>query len=76
MAVDIHKLIATISPDTYCDLKKKAKVKDLVKKEGYLAAVEEAEVVKSEYMDFDKIIYYALLGIILLINKSYFLLYY
>ena len=54
MAVDIHKLIATISPDTYCDLKKKAKVKDLVKKEGYLAAVEEAEVVKSEYMDFDK----------------------
>lgn len=54
MAVNIHNLIAAISPDTYCSLNKKSNVKDLVKKEGYLAAAEEAEPVKSDYMDFDK----------------------
>jgi len=55
MPVDIHKLIAAINPDLYCDPKVKKEVKALVKEEGYLAAAEVAKP-KDVYgaIDFDK----------------------
>jgi len=60
MPVDIHKLIAAINPDLYCDPKVKKEVKALVKEEGYLAAAEVAEP-KAVYgpIDFDKMKYKA-----------------
>lgn len=54
MAVDIHKLIAAINPDLFCDPEKKSEVKDLVKTKGYLAAAEKAKPKASEYMDVEK----------------------
>lgn len=58
MAVDIHNLIAAISPDAYCkDIDEKtgepikSKVKEIVKKEGYLKAAEVAEPKEVEYLD-------------------------
>ncbi|MBS3071462.1 hypothetical protein J4408_00570 [Candidatus Pacearchaeota archaeon] len=51
MAVDIHKLIAAVSPDTYCDKEFIAEVKDIAKEEGYLKAAEKAKVVSSDYME-------------------------
>lgn len=54
MAVDIHKIIAAIVPDVYCDQEVKSEVKSLVKQKGYLAAAEKAKPVPSDYMDLDK----------------------
>jgi hypothetical protein len=54
MATDIHKLIAAISPDTFCDPSVRSKVKSLVKTEGYLKAAEKAKVFKSDLLfDYD-----------------------
>ena len=57
MAVDIHKLIATINPDVYCKKSKRKEVNESIKKDGYLkTALKEGlvETVESEYMNFDK----------------------
>jgi len=58
MAVDIKKLIAAINPDVFCsderdDRGKKIsdKVKDIVKKEGYLKGAETAELREPNYVD-------------------------
>jgi len=58
MATDIHKLIAAISPDTYCaeyDTKTsepiRKKVKALAKEGKYIEAAEIAKLVESSYMD-------------------------
>jgi hypothetical protein len=51
MAVDIHNLIAAISPDVFCDPPARAEVKAIAKEKGYLAAADKAQPVKSKYMD-------------------------
>ena len=58
MAVDVKKLIAAISPDVFCDdtpdnsgVKLNKKVKELVKKEGYLRGAEIAKLRNSDYID-------------------------
>jgi hypothetical protein len=63
MAVDIKKLIAAINPGAYCKKDKAKEVKEIAKnliKEGkknaYLKAAEKAELVDSDYMDFDAVI--------------------
>lgn len=54
MALDVHKIIAAINPDLYCDSKTKDKVKKLVKEKGFAAAAKEAEPVKAdEIFDYD-----------------------
>ena len=54
MAVNIHNLIAAISPDIYCDSEVKDEVKKIVKTQGYLKAAEKAKPRKGKYMDFEK----------------------
>jgi hypothetical protein len=44
MAINIHNLIAAISPNTYCDPSVKEDVKKLVKEKGYLEAAGKAKV--------------------------------
>lgn len=58
MVVNIHKLIAAISPDIYCkDIDERTgkpirkEVKDMVKKEGFLKAAEIAKPKDSEFLD-------------------------
>ena len=58
MATDVKKLIAAINPDVYCDktpdergVPLNKKVKDIVEKEGYLAAAKEAKLRTSDYVD-------------------------
>lgn len=41
---DIHKLIAAISPDIYCDPEVRSKIKKLVKEKGYQEAAESKEI--------------------------------
>ncbi|MBX4196036.1 hypothetical protein KW805_00405 [Candidatus Pacearchaeota archaeon] len=55
MAVNIHNLIAAISPDIYCDPSVKEEVKRIVKKDGYLKAAEKAKPRESGFVDFDEI---------------------
>ena len=55
MAVDPKKLIAAISPDIYCKEEKRDEVKEIVKKEGYLKAAKEAEIIDSSFIDINKI---------------------
>jgi len=45
--MDIHKLIAAVSPDVHCDQEVLKEVKKLVKTEGYLKAAEKAKPVKT-----------------------------
>ncbi|MDP4039662.1 MAG: hypothetical protein Q8P57_03730 [Candidatus Pacearchaeota archaeon] len=53
--VNIHKLIAAISPDIYCKPEKRKEVKEIVKKEGYIKAAEKAENFKTEVIfDYDE----------------------
>lgn len=40
---DIHKIIAAVSPDNYCDKEVKDEVKELVKEKGYLEAAKKAK---------------------------------
>lgn len=63
MAIDPKKLVAAISPNTYCSKKTKKEVKEIVKEslakketDPYLKAAEKAELVASEFMDFDEVI--------------------
>ncbi len=64
MAVEPTKLIAAISPDTYCkEGKNKKEVKDILEqailkkeKDAYLKAAEAADLAYSDFMDFDKVI--------------------
>ncbi len=63
MAVDPKKLVAAISPDTYCKKEKKAEVKKIVKEslakkenDPYLKAAEKAEIAESDFMNFDDVI--------------------
>ncbi len=58
MSVNIHNLIAAISPDTYCeDIDEitgkpiRKEVKEIAKKEGYLKAAETAKPKESDYLD-------------------------
>ncbi|MEK6927805.1 MAG: hypothetical protein AABX11_05220 [Nanoarchaeota archaeon] len=61
MAADIHKLIAAISPDTYCDEEVKSEVKKITKESGYLKASEKAKPVDPVFMDLIDIQYESLL---------------
>ncbi len=55
MTLDIHKLVAAINPDIYCDESVKGKVKDFLKKErNYAKASELAKLKEAKYMDFEK----------------------
>ena len=55
MAVDIHKLIAAVSPDLFCDPSVRSKVKKIAKQKGYLTAAKEAKPQESQYVDvFDE----------------------
>jgi len=56
MTVNVHNLIAAISPDIYCDPSVKSEVKRIAKEEGYLKAAERAKPVESDYVDFDEIL--------------------
>jgi hypothetical protein len=57
MAVNIHNLIASISPDIFCDPSVKDEVKLLVKEKGYRAAAEKAKPKKFEYLDMEDKLY-------------------
>ncbi len=57
MAVNIHNLIAAINPELYCDPEVKSEVIQLAKKEGFLAAAEEAKPKQAEFFDFIDISY-------------------
>lgn len=57
MVVNIHKLIAAINPDIFCDPPLLGEVKKLVKEEGYLKAAEKAEPISSEHMDLAKAVF-------------------
>ena len=54
MALDIHKMVAAISPDIYCSPELKDEVKALVKEKGYALASEKANPKNSQFMDFDE----------------------
>ncbi len=63
MVVDPKKLIAAIVPDVYCSEKTREEVKKIVKdglekgeKDVYLKAAEKAELVETDFMDFDKVV--------------------
>lgn len=59
MAVNIHNLIAAISPDVFCDSKVKDEVKDIVEEngpvKGHLKAAGKAKPKSSTYFDFDEL---------------------
>ncbi len=50
MAVNIHSLVAAISPDIYCDSSVRKDVKEILKKDGYLKAAEKAKPIKSDVL--------------------------
>lgn len=50
---NVHKLIAAISPDLYCDKEKRKLVKEIVKLKGYQAALKEVKTVKPDIMILD-----------------------
>ncbi len=53
--VDIHKLIAAISPDIYCDKDARKEVKKIAKSDGYLKAAGKAKPLKSDIIfNYDK----------------------
>lgn len=54
MTVDIHKLIAAIRPEVYCDSSLTKEVQAIAKEKGYLAAAAKAKPVDAIYMDFGK----------------------
>jgi hypothetical protein len=55
MGVNIHNLIAAISPDVYCDPSVRDDVKFLIREEGYLKAAEKAVPAASDILfDFDE----------------------
>src|SRR3989344_4351891 len=51
MAVNIHNLIAAVSPDVFCDSAVKDEVKKIAKEKGYLAAAEKATPREYAFMD-------------------------
>ena len=53
MALDIHKLIAAVSPDVFCDASSRKKIKEIVKNSGYQVAAKarEAKPIGVSYMD-------------------------
>ena len=54
MSTKIHNLIASISPDTFCDPELKKEVKKIVKEKGYLEAAKIAKPVESDVLfDYD-----------------------
>jgi ribosome-associated translation inhibitor RaiA len=57
MAVDIHKLIAAISPDAYCKKEVVKEVRSLAQEKGYLEAADKADPVDPEYMDLEEVYY-------------------
>jgi len=56
MPVNIHNLIAAISPDVYCDPTVRGSVKRTAASEGYLKAAEKAKPTESEYMDIEEVL--------------------
>ncbi len=64
MAIDIHKLIAAINPDLYCDTSVKSEVKKILKENldkkdarAYLKAAEKAKAKEPQEMDFSEVYY-------------------
>jgi hypothetical protein len=55
MVVDVKNLVAAINPDVFCKPEKRSTVKSLVKMEGYLKAAEEAELIESDFMNFENV---------------------
>ncbi|MEK6933705.1 MAG: hypothetical protein AABW75_02395 [Nanoarchaeota archaeon] len=56
MAVNIHNLIAAISPDVFCNPSLKSEVKKILKEnQDYLKAAEKAKPIDSAYMDFEEV---------------------
>ncbi len=58
MAVNIHNLIAAISPDAFCDASVKGEVMNIAKEKGYLAAANKAkprDYVFMDLIDIDRI---------------------
>ena len=53
MAINIHNLVAAVSPDTFCDPSLVRKVKQSAKAQGYLEAAKIAKIVSAEAMDYD-----------------------
>ena len=51
MGVNIHNLIAAISPDIYCDPSVKSEAKDIAKDKGYLEAAKKAKPKEIVFMD-------------------------
>ena len=49
MGVSIHKLIAAINPDVYCDPSVRKDVKKIVRTEGYLKAAEIAKARENDW---------------------------
>jgi len=57
--LDVNQIVAAVNPDVYCMKSKRKKVKEIIKKEGYLEAAKEAEPVTNDpaldqFMDIDK----------------------
>lgn len=57
MAIEVHKLIAAICPDLYCDASVRDEVKKIAKEEGYLKAAEKAALPEAKPMDLNEIKY-------------------
>jgi len=55
MPVNIHHLIAAISPETYCNRLVKDEVKRVIREKGTLHAAELAKPVEERYVDFEQI---------------------
>ena len=51
MGVNIHNLIAAISPDIYCDPSVKSEAKDIAKDKGYLEAAKKPKPKEIVFMD-------------------------
>ncbi|MDP1695513.1 MAG: hypothetical protein Q8L29_01215 [archaeon] len=54
MAIDIHKLIAAIRPEVYCNPPLIKEVKAIAKEKGYLEAAKKVKLKESAYMEFGK----------------------
>jgi hypothetical protein len=55
MAIDVEKLIATISPEIYCDPSVRDEVKKIVKKEGYTKAIDKAKLIETDFIDPERV---------------------
>ena len=56
MATNIHKIIAAMRPEYYCEKSLTKEVQKTAKEEGYLKAAEKVKLIKSQYMDTEKVL--------------------